>query len=383
MRTVEDWEGDFTDMATARTQQKAKRYPQNLIDMITAGSTVVEGSGESGGADDFSRIGASPTGEILADAPSKGPGKAGGKAAESQEDAGGKGQGLSGFYEKGSSNKANSSTETSGVMVAASRESMADKINDVRSLDRAYTQRLVLLVKDKKDGTWGFPSGIAPAGDKLKFAAEKTLRGALVDDPALDLWYVGNSPVGHLLEVYSPEKQAATGCYGAKVFFYRAEILGGRLRLNESKDYNDIAWLARDECETYLDRPLYKYIHQVIGAGPGEEVARRDAWKARVQGKGLTIAQATGRRNFGVIKSKLAGQRLPAIATSAQAAVSSLKWNDAAKTGQLKEEINSYFARKQVQQQTAAKLSAQLAIPGAASLAAQARATRASKQAVA
>jgi hypothetical protein len=90
-----------------------------------------------------------------------------------------------------------------------------------------------------------------------------------------------------------------------QIFFYRAEILSGRFRLPLPDDasfakqpYDDWAWLARDETEGRLSRPLYKYAHQVLGAGAGEEAERSRKWLERVAARGLTVAQASGRRRY-------------------------------------------------------------------------------------
>jgi hypothetical protein len=211
-------------------------------------------------------------------------------------------------------------------------------------------------------------------------AAERSLR-ALVRDPGLDLWYVGNAPVGHWLDVYSPAKQAKTGCYGAKVYFYRAEILRGRFRLPKAGaadaaafPYDDYFWLARDETEPLLARPFYKYIHQVIGAGAGEEAARSAAWQAKIQARGLTVAQARGWRAHRVETQRGDAVRLSAVATRAQAAAAALPWAGAAaasagagagedKAAALRSQVDSYHQRVTAQKALSAQLAAQLATP--------------------
>jgi hypothetical protein len=218
-------------------------------------------------------------------------------------------------------------------------------------------------------------------------AAERSLR-ALVRDPALDVWYVGNAPVGHWLQVYGPEQQKATGCYGAKVFFYRAEILRGRFRLPKAGapdaaafPYDDYYWLARDETEPLLARPMYKYVHQILGAGAGEEAARSAAWQAKISAKGLTPAQATGRRAHRVAAQRGEAVRLPAVATRAQAQAAALPWSGAGaaapaagagggKAGALKGEVSSYYQRLTAQKALSAQAAAQLATPSAAAAAA-------------
>lgn len=425
MRDVEDWEADFASLAWTRKQAKAKRYPQQLIDMITASSTVVEGGGEAGsatgGGSDYSSIGQvvgggeSSTGKgkkkdaAAAAAASSGAASGATESSKTQapvasgsssasdaaapdaasstsgtgNDSGSSSSaptGLSSFYDRGSSSRSTSTDESSGAMTAAPRESMADKIGDVRSLDRAYTQRLVLLVRSRGDGVWGFPCGVALGGEALRSAAERHLRAAVAVDPELDLWFVGHSPIGHSLEVFTPAEQTASGAYGAKVFYYRVELLGGRPKLEEDSRYDDFVWVTRDEAEKYLSRPLYKYAHQIIGSGPGEEFTRHETWHSKVQAKGITVAQAAGRKNFRVTSARLAGLRLPVIATQAQAAAASLKWDDSSKAGVYKSEFAAFHARRKVASAQSAAYQAALAIPTAAA-AAQAARSRTTAQA--
>lgn len=60
-------------------------------------------------------------------------------------------------------------------------------------------------------------------------SAHRTLRTSVGEDVVT--WYPGNAPMGFWLDVYPEEKQQKLQCYGAKVFFYRAEILNGRVKL--------------------------------------------------------------------------------------------------------------------------------------------------------
>jgi hypothetical protein len=57
-------------------------------------------------------------------------------------------------------------------------------------------------------------------------------------------WFVSNSPAGHYCYAYPKEMQQQRKQYGAKVFFYRAQLLEGSLRL-ETRLYKDYAWVAR------------------------------------------------------------------------------------------------------------------------------------------
>jgi hypothetical protein len=86
-------------------------------------------------------------------------------------------------------------------------------------------QRLALLVRSRDDGSWGFPGGVRLDGEPMLQvrrvrwdptragtsgigylqAAERCMRQIWNggSDTPLDLWYVGNAPVGHWLQVRS------------------------------------------------------------------------------------------------------------------------------------------------------------------------------------
>lgn len=193
-----------------------------------------------------------------------------------------------------------------------------------------------------------------------------------------------------MLRENPPDVAAATGTFGAKVFIYRAEIIAGRFRLPAAGGgrYSDFGWYTRDEAEAVLARPQWKYLHQVMAAGAGEEYAREAAWRKRVEARGLTVAQATGRRAYRVNKARLghaqwlatgaprtAGYRMPAIATRAQAAVAALPWKGdvgarAAKARALVEAGDAFHARVADQRKRSAVLRRELATPTAATVAA-------------
>lgn len=427
MRDVEAWEGEWLNYRYERRQAGAKQYPQALLDQFTASSTVMEkGSGGGGGdaaaagGDDASggkKKGGKKDAAAGAGAAASGEAAAGGgdaaaaeKKAAAEEAAAaaapppstaGAG-GLDSFYERGGSAATDESKK--GGLVIAPRVTAADSIGDTRSLDRAYSQRLVLLVRDRATGGWGVPAGLRLPGEPMAQAAERAVR-ALFGGPAvsgaLDLWYVGAAPVGHWLQVHPPEVQAATGTYGSKTFFYRAEILNGRFALprgepGDGRDaasfpYDDFHWVARDEAEGFLPRPLYKYLHQVIGAGPGEEFARRAKWLAAVEARGLTVDQATGRRAYRVATARRPGghatagaPRLPAVATQAQAALAAAPFaSGSGKAAALAGELNAYHDRLRAQRGISAGLRKSLATPPASVLAAQVDAAKRAKEAAA
>ena len=52
---------------------------------------------------------------------------------------------------------------------------VADKLDDHKSLDRALSQRLVLLVRRKGSDTWDFPHEVRSDGEKMVDAAKRAV----------------------------------------------------------------------------------------------------------------------------------------------------------------------------------------------------------------
>jgi hypothetical protein len=76
-------------------------------------------------------------------------------------------------------------------------------------------------------------------------------------------WFVGNAPVGHYMYAYPESVQATRKNYGAKLFFYRAQLMAGTIKL-ETKLYTDYAWIARDEVGEYFDAETAEYLTALL-----------------------------------------------------------------------------------------------------------------------
>jgi len=376
LRDLDSWESNFLAFAADRRKKEAKQYPQALLDIWTANERVVGGGGGSGnekseassegssaasspavtdkdkaatGKGKGASAGGAPPGKsnvagnaektpltAAASAASSSTKKASSSSSSSSVSPGGK-VSLGSFYDQGGSASASSQGSNADAMSGlqvTSRTTAADQIGDLRSLDRAYSQRLVLVVRDRASGEWILPAGERLEGEPMQQAAERSMKeyfsqGAQANSAPPTLWYVGQTPIGHWLRVYSPEMQAKTKCYGEKVFFYRAELQSGRFRLpkeTSSFPYDDFYWLTRDETEKVLPRPFYKYAHQMIGSGAGEEIARAEAWRQGLKDQkmggavvGVPIKNAVSRRFKRVSRAKANGLRLKVIATNADA----------------------------------------------------------------
>jgi hypothetical protein len=122
-------------------------------------------------------------------------------------------------------------------------ETDADRAKDTKSLLRALSRRLYLVVQDEKTGAWEFPTVDLGDSPTLRAAAERAATEAL---QPLEPFLFGNCPVGHL---------------EAKTFFYMGEVVwdqGMRLpnpaRMALRRPWQ---WLTREELFEVLPAPAY------------------------------------------------------------------------------------------------------------------------------
>jgi hypothetical protein len=85
-----------------------------------------------------------------------------------------------------------------------------------------------------------------------------------------------------------------------------------------------------------------------MGAGPGEERGRQEKWQEKISKAGLTMAQASGRRNYNLSNMKKTSKmayRLPAIATQDGIRVATYvkKGENAVRDSEKKKLIQDYF----------------------------------------
>ena len=144
----------------------------------------------------------------------------------------------------------------------ASRITEADLNNDRRSLERKLDVSLYLIVKrNRKDSAWQFPQGKLLDEEKsLRKGAERVLDRAV---GKINRWFISNSPVGYHLYPYPPAIQEQRKQFGAKVFFYRSQLIEGTIKL-ETRLYTDYAWVTRDELVEYFDKDTAELLHAML-----------------------------------------------------------------------------------------------------------------------
>ena len=144
----------------------------------------------------------------------------------------------------------------------APRVTEADEKNDRRSLERKLPNSLYLIVKrNRTKNSWQFPQGkVLDNENSMRSVAERVLDRA---GGKFRRWFISNAPIGYYCYEYPEEIQKARNQYGAKVFFYRAQLIAGNIKL-ETKLYKDYAWVSSDEFSEYFDENMSEYIKAIL-----------------------------------------------------------------------------------------------------------------------
>ena len=80
----------------------------------------------------------------------------------------------------------------------------------------------------------------------------------------LDRYYISNVPMGHLIYEYPKELQEQRKQYGAKVFYYRCQLINDANFKFETRLYKDFAWITRDEVAQYFDTETATYLKELL-----------------------------------------------------------------------------------------------------------------------
>jgi hypothetical protein len=144
----------------------------------------------------------------------------------------------------------------------ASRVTEADEKDDRRSVDRKLQKSLFLVVKrNRKGNEWQFPQGrLLESETSMRAVAERVIDRAIGKTRR---WFVSNAPIGHYCYAYPKAIQEQRKQYGAKVFFYRAQLIEGGVKL-ETKLYKDYAWISRSEVGEYFDKDTAAFMDALL-----------------------------------------------------------------------------------------------------------------------
>ncbi|XP_044172190.1 39S ribosomal protein L46, mitochondrial-like [Acropora millepora] len=140
------------------------------------------------------------------------------------------------------------------TFVPAPRNTEADELNDLKSLQRKLQETLVLLVKKEKDS----PSWEPPLAEVM-FDTSETLqqvasRGLCQTcGTELHVQFLSNAPIA-VMKNHNNKSN--------KVFFYKVNYLTGCVSLSE--DYCDHVWVTKEEMEDLVDPEYYKSLKRFL-----------------------------------------------------------------------------------------------------------------------
>ncbi|KAJ8917129.1 hypothetical protein NQ315_012619 [Exocentrus adspersus] len=144
----------------------------------------------------------------------------------------------------------------------ADRLTEADRRNDLKSLQRKLDKHLVLVVQQRigKEKHFLLPQGLRQDGESLRQTAERVLKENCGSDIQARIY--GNAPCGFYKYKYPKDVRGggSGGAVGAKVFFYFARYLNGRL---PEKDV-DYKWLDRKELYKTLPAPYNRSVSEFL-----------------------------------------------------------------------------------------------------------------------
>ncbi|KAL8707879.1 MAG: hypothetical protein Q9220_007163 [cf. Caloplaca sp. 1 TL-2023] len=147
------------------------------------------------------------------------------------------------------------------------RVTEADRVGDMRSLDRRLQRTLYLVVKSRDDGDWWFPSDSLVGKESLHTAAERIIVHA--GGVNMNTWVIGNIPLGHFVMNYGTsmiaEKDRPQDTRGEKFFFMKGRIMAGQANLKDNKlGLTDFQWLAKDEIQKALTPRNWNAIKNIL-----------------------------------------------------------------------------------------------------------------------
>ncbi|KAI9706850.1 MAG: 54S ribosomal protein L17 mitochondrial [Bogoriella megaspora] len=147
-----------------------------------------------------------------------------------------------------------------------SRVTEADRKGDLRSLDRKGERTLYLLVKNQ-EGRWTLPQARVGVKESFNMAAERVLvQTAGVN---MNTWVVGNVPIG-MHQYRFPNKTVqyrrdGVEESGERTFFMKARMMAGQADLAQNAfGDTDFHWLTKDEIESFVTRPYYSSIRNIL-----------------------------------------------------------------------------------------------------------------------
>nr|XP_053647755.1 39S ribosomal protein L46, mitochondrial-like [Cherax quadricarinatus] len=139
----------------------------------------------------------------------------------------------------------------------------ADDTSDLGSLNRSQERSLLLVVKQKLGSSyeWSLPQTPWLPGETLRQTCERVVKERCGD--SLKVKFLGNAPCGFYKYKY-PKNVRANGFIGAKVFFYKAQVIDNNGAVNPGEDIAEYQWLSQNELDDKFRRSYAKSVSQFL-----------------------------------------------------------------------------------------------------------------------
>lgn len=147
-------------------------------------------------------------------------------------------------------------------IVPQSRTTKADEVNDVKSLERALSRTLYLVVKEGE--TWKFPSFAVPldSADSLHSVLESQLD--LINSEKMKHWLVSGNPTCVLRYNESSALEPLESTQIAKrEFLLKSHIVAGSFQPIPDH-YKDFQWGTKEELRDLLPQPYFNRVEPLL-----------------------------------------------------------------------------------------------------------------------
>ncbi len=133
---------------------------------------------------------------------------------------------------------------------------------DRKSTNRMLDKHLLFVIQEQIEGKkiWRLPQSQWQDGETLRQTAERALK-EYVKIPETSVRVLGNAPWGVHTIKYSSSLREKVGCVGAKIFFFKAQLLSRSCSISSSAEHN---WLGREELRDCLEPDYLRSVQKFL-----------------------------------------------------------------------------------------------------------------------
>lgn len=139
---------------------------------------------------------------------------------------------------------------------------LADWNNQLRAVSSIIvkndTDEFLIVRKPRKDHAWQFPQGGKESGETDKKAASREL--AEECGKKINIKFLGEKPVGEYKYLFPNDfKRHDKNIEGAKVKFFRADLLEGRIEV-DNNEIIDFSWVKKTDLVNFFEKDYLKVV---------------------------------------------------------------------------------------------------------------------------